>query len=197
MMPNILVIAISLLFLTSESKGVSAANCSVGEIYTLAGCAECPIGKYSLKPDGACTLCPEHSNVCFGSSIISTDGYWRAVNTSATLQRCLLQAGCPSTNLTGDDACAHGYTGFGCSSCNEGLALDIGSSSCNICEAQDMAYAVIIVTIGLVAVVFLCTQHSAVRSSFQTKDILPQVEQERHDISYLPESELSKLPDSR
>ena len=183
-MQRILEIAIVILLVALGNQSVFGANCSVGDSYTTSGCVKCPVGKYSFDHGGKCQVCPDNSDACFGSTIISSDGYWRATNISTTLQRCILPAGCASTNLTGIAACSRGYTGFGCSSCLEGLALNIGSSSCDTCEAGDMAYAVILVSLGLITVAFLCTQHSAIRSSFQANDLLPKASK-NHDHFHL------------
>ena len=112
------------LFYISNTTFLRFRGCISGEYIAGGVCVECPTGSYSLLADSTkCHSCIGTTGVrsCHSDQLVLRQGYWRRSPTHNTILSCLLgTASCPGGNMTGNEACAIGYTGELCAVCSDG-----------------------------------------------------------------------------
>ena len=146
---------------------------SQGRVALEFSCNQCPIG-FELETRKGCDcvcdsqLFPFFTN-CSGKTLIRENNVWIThINTSssASIYQYLIHPNCPFdychppsskveinlNMLNGADAqCANGRSGLLCGTCQPGLSLSIGSSSCIPCSTNWLAVMIVTIIASLLA----------------------------------------------
>ena len=123
---------------------VTLRTCDMGEYYDFGDassrslCRVCQHG-YSLQNNTdntiiSCSSCPVNSRECYSDRVVLDAGTWRYSKSSTKIFFCPLADGCPGGEKYGLQACAPGYTGPLCSTCDDTYVLTADRGSCQKCD---------------------------------------------------------------
>ena len=141
---------------TLEAGAISNTSCT------------CKAGLYR-NIEGDCQPCPTPGTACVepGETVQTlplVGGYWRARDSTDVLHRCYTEGFCPHAN---GSACADGHSGPFCEVCETNFYRS-GFGGCIACEgSQELAMALPIAVLAVIALALACLLRSAKRRSVQ------------------------------
>jgi predicted outer membrane repeat protein len=195
-------------------------QCVDGESLVDNQCQECNYGHYSfhynpLQPTKECTACPPNTDACYGTTILTSPGYWRINKYSLVMSKCPFKSAChgggfgvsltaatPVTGLIRTDTfyaptilatidspegCARGHEGPLCAVCSDDHYFSSTSSTCIACQGNGQGQLAAMILVPLVLLIV------AVYFTFTTFLAKPDIESPAIDDMDAPQTDDEKV----